>query len=79
MKFQERLVSKLLEFPRSTTTPCPCTSLYRNSPVLILDEATSALDSGNEEIIQDAMMQLIKGKQLLIAHRFSSIRLANRI
>ena len=55
-------------------------AFYRNSPILILDEATSALDSENEEIIQDAMKQLIKGKTtFLIAHRFSSIRLANRI
>ena len=38
------------------------------------------LDSENEDIIQDAMKQLIKGKTtFMIAHRFSSIRLANRI
>ena len=55
-------------------------AFYRNAPILILDEATSALDSENEEIIQNSMKQLIKGKTtFMIAHRFSSIRLANRI
>ena len=55
-------------------------AFHRNSPILILDEATSALDSENEEKIHQAMSELIKGKTtLLIAHRFSSIRLANRI
>jgi subfamily B ATP-binding cassette protein MsbA len=38
------------------------------------------LDSENEENIQEAMAELSKGKTtLLIAHRFSSIRLATRI
>ena len=55
-------------------------AFYRNSPLLILDEATSALDSDNEESIQDAMKQLIEGKTtIMISHRFSSIRLADRI
>jgi subfamily B ATP-binding cassette protein MsbA len=55
-------------------------AFYKNSPLLVLDEATSALDSENEENIQEAMAELSKGKTtLLIAHRFSSIRLATRI
>ena len=55
-------------------------AFYRNSPLLILDEATSALDSDNEESIQDAMKQLIEGKTtIMISHRFSSIRMADRI
>ncbi|MBT3668416.1 MAG: ABC transporter ATP-binding protein [Opitutae bacterium] len=55
-------------------------AFYKNSPLLILDEATSALDAENEEKIHEAMGNLIQGKTtLLIAHRFSSLRLANRI
>ncbi len=55
-------------------------AFYRNSPLLILDEATSALDSENEEAIQESMKELIIGKTtIMIAHRFSSIRLADRI
>jgi subfamily B ATP-binding cassette protein MsbA len=55
-------------------------AFYKNSPLLVLDEATSALDTENEERIHEAMAELSKGKTtLLIAHRFSSIRLATRI
>jgi len=55
-------------------------AFYRNSPILLLDEATSALDSENEEKIHQAMKLLTKGKTtIMIAHRFSSIRLAGRI
>jgi len=55
-------------------------AFYRNSPILLLDEATSALDSENEEKIHQAMKLLTKGKTtIVIAHRFSSIRLAGRI
>lgn len=55
-------------------------AFYRNSPILLLDEATSALDSENEEKIHHAMKELTKGKTtIMIAHRFSSIRLASRI
>ena len=55
-------------------------AFYKNSPILILDEATSSLDSQNEETIHDSMKKLMKGKTtFLIAHRFSSIKLATRI
>ncbi len=55
-------------------------AFYKNSPILILDEATSALDSENEEKIHQSMKNLMQGKTtFLIAHRFSSIRLASRI
>jgi subfamily B ATP-binding cassette protein MsbA len=55
-------------------------AFYKNSPILVLDEATSALDADNEEKIHDAMEKLIEGKTtFLIAHRFSSLRLADRI
>jgi ATP-binding cassette, subfamily B, bacterial MsbA len=55
-------------------------AFLRNSPILILDEATSALDSHSEEEIQKALTTLIQGKTvIIIAHRFSTIRLANKI
>lgn len=55
-------------------------AFLKNGPILVLDEATSALDSENEEKIQEAMAKLVEGKTtLLIAHRFSSLKLATRI
>ena len=55
-------------------------AFLKNAPILVLDEATSALDSENEEKIQEAMRKLVEGKTtLLIAHRFSSLKLATRI
>ncbi len=55
-------------------------AFLKNSPVLILDEATSALDSESEDMIQDALADLIRGKTvLIIAHRFSTLRMADEI
>ena len=55
-------------------------AFFKNAPILVLDEATSALDSDNEEKIREAMIELVQGKTtLLIAHRFSSLKLADRI
>lgn len=55
-------------------------AFLRNAPILILDEATSALDATSEEMIQQALSGLIKDKTvLIIAHRFSTIRLASTI
>ena len=52
----------------------------KNPPVLILDEATSALDSVTEAKIQRAFDALAKGRTtLIIAHRLSTVRAANRI
>jgi subfamily B ATP-binding cassette protein HlyB/CyaB len=52
-----------------------------NSPrVLIFDEATSALDYESERIIQNNMKAICKGRTvLIIAHRLSAVRDANRI
>lgn len=55
-------------------------AFLRNAPILILDEATSALDATSEEMVQHALAGLIRDKTvLIIAHRFSTIRLATGI
>jgi len=55
-------------------------AFLKNAPVLILDEATAALDSESESQIQNELANLAKGRTtLIIAHRFSSIRVADRI
>ena len=46
----------------------------------MLDEATSSLDADSEEIVQNAIMNLIKNKTtLVIAHRLSTIHNADKI
>lgn len=55
-------------------------AILRNSPVLVLDEATSSLDSESESLIQDALVNLMKDKTVIvIAHRLSTIAKMNRI
>ena len=55
-------------------------ALLGNRPILIMDEATSALDSQSEQAITEAMNTLRRGRTtLLIAHRYSSLKSADRV
>jgi subfamily B ATP-binding cassette protein HlyB/CyaB len=55
-------------------------ALVTDPRIVIFDEATSALDYESERIIQDNMRQIAKGRTvIIIAHRLSTVRLADRI
>lgn len=55
-------------------------AFLKDAPILILDEATAALDSESEKKIQDKLEVLARGRTtFIVAHRFSSIRIAQRI
>ena len=52
----------------------------RDAQVLILDEPTAALDARSEHEVFERFAELTKGKMsLLISHRFSTVRMADRI
>lgn len=55
-------------------------AFLKDAPIIILDEPTSALDAESEHNIQAALEELAKGRtMLIIAHRFSTIKNAERI
>src|SRR6185369_16068092 len=55
-------------------------ALFKDPPILILDEATSALDTESERLVQQALVNLMRGRTtLVIAHRLSTVRNADKI
>ena len=55
-------------------------SLLKDPPILLLDEATSALDTETEHEIQESLIQMGRGRTvMIIAHRLSTVVHADRI
>ncbi|KAG6971719.1 hypothetical protein JG688_00004322 [Phytophthora aleatoria] len=57
-------------------------AIIKNPPILLLDEATSALDTESERIVQASLDGLVAGSNrttIIVAHRLSTIRDADRI
>ncbi len=55
-------------------------AIYKDAPILILDEATSQLDTESETLVAQALANLMQGRTtLVIAHRLSTVRRADRI
>lgn len=59
---------------------CIARALLKNAPILILDEATSALDTESEQMVQNALNNLMQNRTtFVIAHRLSTVLSADKI
>ncbi len=59
---------------------CIARAILKDAPVLILDEATSALDTESEQMVQQALNNLMRNRTtFVIAHRLSTVLHADRI
>ncbi|MDR2427109.1 MAG: ABC transporter ATP-binding protein/permease [Endomicrobium sp.] len=55
-------------------------AILKNPPILLLDEATSALDSESEQLVRQAIENLMENRTvILIAHRLATIKNADKI
>lgn len=55
-------------------------AILKDAPILLLDEATAALDAASEDLVQQALDQLIKDRTtIVIAHRLATVLAADRI
>src|SRR2546421_8973818 len=55
-------------------------AILRDAPILILDEPTSGLDAVSERTVMEALERAVVGRTtLIIAHRLTTVRLADRI
>lgn len=55
-------------------------TLYRDPRILLLDEATSALDADSEKLVMESIRRILKDRTaIVIAHRLSTVRNADRI
>lgn len=86
----------IAKFPQGVDTPLGADGVYlsggeaqriaiaqailKDAPIILLDEATAFADPENEQLIQQGLQQLTRGKTVvMIAHRLSSVREADQI
>lgn len=86
----------IAKFPQGVDTPLGANGVYlsggeaqriaiaqailKDAPIILLDEATAFADPENEQLIQQGLQQLTRGKTVvMIAHRLSSVREADQI
>jgi ABC-type multidrug transport system fused ATPase/permease subunit len=59
---------------------CISRAILANTPILLLDEATAALDTESEQLVQQSLERVRKGKTaIIVAHRLATVRNADRI